>query len=177
MSGLARRRFGQQAATGVVAGVLFVMTILLTLSLIRFLEVEIVPRSRSLEMDRWADARRESVSRASSVSAAATMGTGTATATALESGHSKKARAAAVRQALAETEASRPVMLGNPVGRARRCNLLELGAPTRWTEIRRANNLLDEYLDDAGRRHEAQHPNRGAFGDAVGAAMGRGRGW
>jgi hypothetical protein len=36
----------------------------------------------------------------------------------------------------------RPVIIGNPSGKMRRVNLLELGQWTRWTEIRRLNKLI-----------------------------------
>ncbi|KAJ8122516.1 hypothetical protein ONZ43_g1312 [Nemania bipapillata] len=38
----------------------------------------------------------------------------------------------------------RPAILGNPVDRYRRVNILELGSLTRWTEIRKRNRLIDE---------------------------------
>ncbi|KAK0946141.1 hypothetical protein LTR29_002455 [Friedmanniomyces endolithicus] len=41
----------------------------------------------------------------------------------------------------AEDPEWRPVIIGNPSGKMRRVNLLELGALTRWTEIRRLNKL------------------------------------
>lgn len=38
----------------------------------------------------------------------------------------------------------RPVIIGNPSGKMRRVNILELGNLTRWTEIRRLNKLIKE---------------------------------
>jgi hypothetical protein len=35
----------------------------------------------------------------------------------------------------------KPVVIGNPSGKMRRMNLLELGSFSRWTEIRKLNNL------------------------------------
>lgn len=35
-----------------------------------------------------------------------------------------------------------PVVIGNPSGKMRRVNLLELGALSRWTEIRKLNDLI-----------------------------------
>lgn len=35
----------------------------------------------------------------------------------------------------------KPVVIGNPSGKMRRMNLLEMGAWSRWTEIRKLNNL------------------------------------
>jgi hypothetical protein len=36
------------------------------------------------------------------------------------------------------------MMTGNPVGKYRRMNLLELGSMTRWQEIRKQNELIDK---------------------------------
>jgi hypothetical protein len=36
----------------------------------------------------------------------------------------------------------KPVVIGNPSGKTRRVNLLELGGQSRWTEIRRLNKLI-----------------------------------
>ena len=157
VGGLAGRKLGQRAATGVVAGILLFLTGLLTVALFRFRTVQIVPRSRSVEMDRWATARRESIRRASTVaglhgSVSTATGAGArepaaASTASLASRTTKKERLAAIERAIRETEASRPLMLGNPVSRTRRCNLLELGSLSRWTEIRRVNDAYDEMVD------------------------------
>lgn len=39
----------------------------------------------------------------------------------------------------------KPVVIGNPSGTTRRMSLLELGAMSRWTEIRRRNRLMGGY--------------------------------
>lgn len=36
----------------------------------------------------------------------------------------------------------KPVIIGNPSGKVRRMNMLELGSWSRWTEIRKLNNLI-----------------------------------
>ncbi|EMC99297.1 hypothetical protein BAUCODRAFT_146258 [Baudoinia panamericana UAMH 10762] len=38
----------------------------------------------------------------------------------------------------------RPVIIGNPSGKMRRVNLLELGSQSRWTELRQLNKLIKE---------------------------------
>lgn len=38
----------------------------------------------------------------------------------------------------------KPVVLGNPSGKFRRMSLLELGAQSRWTEIRKLNRLIED---------------------------------
>lgn len=45
-------------------------------------------------------------------------------------------------ESYASVEEWRPVVIGNPSGRMRRMNLLELGEMSRWTEIRRLNRLI-----------------------------------
>jgi hypothetical protein len=40
----------------------------------------------------------------------------------------------------------RPVIVGNPSGKTRRMNILELGHLSRWTEIRKLNRLVPEHL-------------------------------
>ncbi|CRK19119.1 hypothetical protein BN1723_017751, partial [Verticillium longisporum] len=52
--------------------------------------------------------------------------------------------------AVAEDEPWRPIVIGNPVAKTRRVNILELGPMTRWTEIRRKNKLVDANVS-AGR--------------------------
>ncbi|MCJ1434537.1 hypothetical protein MMC27_003906 [Xylographa pallens] len=93
--GVVERALGAQAATGVVAGVLLVLTLLLIAALTRFKTVQIVPSQRygtnvlGGPEDEW-----------------------------------------------------KPVIIGNPSGTTRRLSLLEMGAMTRWSEIRRRNKLL-----------------------------------
>ncbi|TVY31121.1 hypothetical protein LHYA1_G000039, partial [Lachnellula hyalina] len=64
VGGVAERQLGAQAATGVMAGILLVLSILLLGVLTRFKEVQIVPDSKSEEMSQWRVARRVSAARA-----------------------------------------------------------------------------------------------------------------
>ncbi|KAF7545403.1 hypothetical protein G7Z17_g9197 [Cylindrodendrum hubeiense] len=75
--------------------------------------------SRSPEMERLTQARRKSTQRRASMPND-------------------------LRALMEEDIAWRPVMIGNPVGKNRRVNLLELGCMTRWQDIRRKNKLIDE---------------------------------
>ncbi|KAL7939822.1 major facilitator superfamily domain-containing protein [Trichoderma chlorosporum] len=119
LGGLVTRTLGQQVATGVVAGILFVLTVMLLLILARFTDVQIIPNSKMEEMDRLIEARRRSTIRRAS----------------MPDDH----------QAVVEEEkAWRPAMLGNPIGKKRRMNVLELGSKSRWQEIRKKNKLVDE---------------------------------
>lgn len=130
VGGLLRRNLGQRAATGVVAGILLILTILLLFTLVRIKEVQIVPTCRSAEMDRWTQARRESLKRRASLPTAELART----------------------DPFAEDEPFRPLIIGNPVAKTRRVNILELGAMTRWTAIRKGNKLIDA---NQGRNRDA----------------------
>ncbi|KAK4195156.1 hypothetical protein QBC40DRAFT_316949 [Triangularia verruculosa] len=118
--GNAQRNLGQQAATGVVAGILLILTLLLLAVLIRFKDVQIIPVSKNLEMEKWEKYRRESIRRRSEVPTPATQNT------------------------MTDAEIWRPILMGNPSSRMRRVNILELGSMSRWTEIRKKNRLIDE---------------------------------
>ncbi|KAK8139581.1 hypothetical protein PG984_000704 [Apiospora sp. TS-2023a] len=127
IGGMARRNLGQRAATGVVAAILFVLTLLLISVLIRFRHVQIIPDSRTAEMERWTEARRDSLRRRESAIAAA------------------KATGRTDLGAIPEEDVGwRPLVIGNPLDKNRRMNILELGSLTRWSEIRRKNRLIDE---------------------------------
>jgi hypothetical protein len=89
--GRVERRLGAMQATGVVAGVLMGWTLLLTVVLLRFRVVRMIPDARA---------------------------TLTQSKTAWE-----------------------PVVLGHPSGTTRKISILEAGALTRWSEIRRKNRL------------------------------------
>lgn len=89
------RSIGAQAATGIMAGVLLMLTVLLIAALTRYKTVQIVPTNR--------------------VPSKILAGPG---------------------------DGWMPVIIGNPSGTTRRISLLEEGAMTRWTEIRRRNRLL-----------------------------------
>lgn len=134
LGGHVTRALGQQVATGVVAAILFVLTILLLLILVRFVEIQIIPRSKFDEMDRVVEARRKSTIRRASMPND-------------------------LQAMMEEEQAWRPIMIGNPIGKTRRMNILELGSMTRWQEIRKKNRLID-----AG-----AHLNRGALGHGLAA--------
>lgn len=119
LGGHVTRTLGQQVATAIVAGILFVLTVLLLLALMRFREVLIVPRSKSAAMDKLVEIRRKSTLRRASMP------------------NDPQA-------IMDEQNAWRPVMIGNPVGKNRRMNILELGVMSRWQDIRRKNKLIDQ---------------------------------
>ncbi|KAL3422960.1 hypothetical protein PVAG01_04707 [Phlyctema vagabunda] len=114
VGGVVRRHLGQQSATGVMAGILLLLTFLLLGVLLRFKEVQIIPDSRKEHMERWKDARRASMLRKENP------------------------------DAVPEEEPWRPLILGNPSGTTRRMSVLELGGMSRWSEIRKKNRLIDE---------------------------------
>lgn len=162
LGGLVTRTLGQQVATGVVAGILFLLTALLLLVLIRFKEVQIIPLCKSEAMDKVVEARRRSSTR----------------------------RASMPNDPMAIMEediAWRPVMIGNPTGKKRRMNILELGGLTRWNEVRKKNKLIDEgahlnraawdqgmeALDD--QMSDLQRDAREFFGMSSGKSKGRRR--
>ncbi|KAI0537230.1 hypothetical protein GGR58DRAFT_358038 [Xylaria digitata] len=60
LGGSVTRRLGQRTATGVVAGILFILTLLLLGTFIRFKRVQIIPDCTCSEMDRWTKERRVS---------------------------------------------------------------------------------------------------------------------
>ncbi|KAK7952266.1 Major facilitator superfamily transporter [Apiospora aurea] len=127
IGGLARRNLGQRATTGVVAAILFVLTLLLISVLIRFRHVQIIPDSRTAEMEKWTEARRDSLLRRESAIAAA------------------RASGRKDLSAIPEEDVGwRPLVIGNPLDKNRRMNILELGALTRWSEIRKKNRLIDQ---------------------------------
>ncbi|KAF1954633.1 hypothetical protein CC80DRAFT_567259 [Byssothecium circinans] len=107
VGGVMTRRIGAQASTGVTAGILLGLTILLTLALARFKSVQVIPnhtfgtRRDTEAWNQFKDLEKEGL------------------------GKDWKA-----------------VVIGNPSGKMRRVSLLELGALSRWTEIRKLNFLL-----------------------------------
>jgi hypothetical protein len=60
VGGSLTRHLGQQAATGIMAGILLVLSLLLLGVLIRFTDVQIIPDSKKGEMERYHQARRAS---------------------------------------------------------------------------------------------------------------------
>ncbi|KAG6016142.1 hypothetical protein E4U43_004143 [Claviceps pusilla] len=139
LGGYVTRTLGQRLSTGIVAGILLVLTFLLLLILIRFTEVQIVPKSKSEEMDRLVEARRRSTIRRVSMPGDA-------------------------KAVIEEEEAWRPAMIGNPTSRKRRMNIFELGGMTRWQEIRRKNKLIDA---GAHLNREAWDQGIGALSDQL----------
>jgi MFS family permease len=125
VGGVLTRHLGQQAACGVMAGVLLILSLMLLGVLVRFTEVQIIPDSKKDEMHRYHNARRTSVLRR--------------------------------EEGMEEDEPWRPVIIGNPHHHTRRMCLLELGSMSRFSEIRKKNELVDETS------LEAKHPNLAAI--------------
>ncbi|KAI1878695.1 hypothetical protein JX265_002872 [Neoarthrinium moseri] len=120
IGGIAQRSLGQRAATAVVASILLLLTLLLFAVLARFRQVQIIPRSRTMEMDKWTEERRSTLRR-------------------------RKSADRKDRNDVPEEKIDwRPLIIGNPLEKNRRVNILELGALTRWTEIRKRNLLIDQ---------------------------------
>ncbi|KAI8959294.1 hypothetical protein F5Y11DRAFT_359321 [Daldinia sp. FL1419] len=71
IGGIATRSLGQRAATGVVASILFIHSLLLLAVFARFRRVQIIPNSKSIEMEKWTEERRDSLRRRASAIAAA----------------------------------------------------------------------------------------------------------
>lgn len=127
VGGMAQRNLGQRTATAVVASILLGLTFLLLCVLARFKHVEIIPRSKTMEMDVWIAERRETLRRRATVIADA------------------KAAGRKDLKNIPEVEVGwKPLVIGNPLDKHRRVNILELGALTRWTEIRKTNRLVDQ---------------------------------
>lgn len=127
IGGIAERHLGQRTASALVASILLLLTLLLLTVLVRFRKVEIIPHSKTGEMDRWTEERRANVrSRASAI------------ARAKATGHKD------LSHIPTEEIDWRPLIIGNPSEKSRRMNIVEFGSLTRWTEIRRRNRLIDE---------------------------------
>jgi hypothetical protein len=60
VGGSVTRQLGQQAATGVFAGILLILTLLLLLVLVRIKDVQIIPDAKKDDMSKWKNARRTS---------------------------------------------------------------------------------------------------------------------
>ena len=119
LGGLITRKLGQQFATGVWAIILFLLTMLLLFVLVRFKDVQIVPNSKTHEMEKLVEVRRKSTMR-------------------------RKSMPNNTEVRMQEEDAWLPVMMGNPIGKERRMNIFELGSLTRWQEIRQKNQLMDD---------------------------------
>ncbi|RYP66078.1 hypothetical protein DL771_007969 [Monosporascus sp. 5C6A] len=137
LGGIVQRRLGQMFATGSVAAILLGLSILLLAAMIRFQKVEIIPKSKTWEMNRWNKERRDSATRRASMIA------------------EFKASGRKDLSSIPDDDVGwRPLVLGNPSSTHRRINMLELGSMTRWTEIRKRNHLIDQGAH--------AHLNRGA---------------
>lgn len=101
VGGAMTRDLGAQYSTGVTAAILFFLTLLLTLALVRYKQVQVVPN------------------------------------------HAFGTRFEAGEVDYGQNEDWKPVVIGNPSGKMRRVNLLEMGKLSRWTEIRRLNKLIE----------------------------------
>lgn len=139
VGGSVQKRLGQVATTGVMAGILLVLTIGVLGILIRWKEVQIIPDSKTGEMELWERQRRESIK--------------------LQEDAANTGDPAA-ELAAEEDEPWRPVIIGNPSGKTRRMSILELGNLTRWSEIRRRNRFINE------QELEARHPNLATLASA-----------
>lgn len=151
LGGMAQRDLGQKSATGVVAAILFVLTLLLLAVIVRFKNVQIIPETKKVEMEKWTKLRRESIRRRSVASANGNR------RWSLTPARDDPASA----NTMTEEELWRPVIIGNPSSKERRVNVLELGHLTRWTEIRKKNRLIDE----------SSHLNRAALESARDAVV------
>lgn len=107
VGGSMTRRLGAQKSTGATAAILLGLTVLLTIILWRFKQVQVIPNH--------------------------TFGTRRDTAAWAEFKDLEKEGRGADWKA---------VVIGNPSGKMRKMNILELGALSRWTEIRKLNFLL-----------------------------------
>jgi hypothetical protein len=120
VGGIMTRHIGAQASTGVTAGILLFLTILLTLVLVRFKNIQVIPNH--------------------------TFGTRRDTAAWKEFKELEKEGRGSEWKA---------VIIGNPSGKMRRMSVLELGALSRWTEIRKLNFLIR--ADDRARKRDDWH--------------------
>lgn len=120
VGGAVTRAVGAQKATAITAGILLGLTILLTIALVRYRTVQVIPN----ELFGHYFGSQPSAT-----------------------------EAAAQRRGSADTTASdrswRAVIIGNPSGKDRRMNWLELGSLSRWTEVRRLNRLLNRSTTQA----------------------------
>lgn len=164
IGGVVQRNLGQRASTFVYASILMLLSILLLLVLLRFRDVQIIPRSKTMHVERWRTARRKSWARhrvavRRSLTGAIRRGA---------EGHRQQPMQvpSMVPGPIhpdddPRVQELRPTLMGNPSGKSRRMNVLEMGSQTRWTEIRRRNNLIDknahvnkETLELAGKKIE-----------------------
>uniref|UniRef100_L7J104 Uncharacterized protein n=1 Tax=Pyricularia oryzae (strain P131) TaxID=1143193 RepID=L7J104_PYRO1 len=128
LGGMLQRNMGQRIATGTMAAILAFLTLLLSSALFRFKQVQIVPKMAEEELRKLAAVQEMCSRRPSSAST------------------EQAARACRDAESL-----RRALLVGHPTGVRRWINLLELGAMTRWTEIRRKNRLIDERIKHLNR--------------------------
>lgn len=157
VGGMMTRRWGAQASTGIVSGILLGLTIALTAVMWRFRKVQVIPDNAFGGGSLGAGAPREW----REAMEAATPGqqprrrrrTKSHVTSDGSSSDSSGADGDAEGECVREKEAAaggelrddwKPVILGNPSGKVRRMNVLELGQWSRWSEIRRLNRLLNE---------------------------------
>lgn len=157
IGGAITRRIGAEKATGITAGILLALTILLTLALWRYKSVQVIPNSLFGGIDFKAGKSRNDPGPvdANKANNAGTVARGDTAASSgrdgggqieydNERGNEKQEEVDDDDDAKSvESDKSwRAVIVGNPSGKIRRMNLLELGGLSRWTEIRRLNRLL-----------------------------------
>lgn len=118
VSGTMTRAIGAQISTAIVAGILLVLTILLLIVLWRWKGVQVIPDSVVTELR-----RQSAVQKFNRAAPAAGPGG---------------------RGSLSDWKV---VVIGNPSGKMRRMNLLEMGRWSRWSEVRRLN-LLEERVGE-----------------------------
>lgn len=139
VGGVVERNLGAKATTGVMAGILLILTVLLLSVLFRWKEIQIIPTTKTGDMERWERQRRQSVQDFKRRS---------------ESWNANKAIGTKPEPPVIQEEPWRPIIVGNPSGKTRRMSVLELGHLTRWSEIRKKNKLIDEGS------YEGRHPNK-----------------
>lgn len=121
VGGAVTRKVGAQKATAITAGILLGLTMLLTAALIRYKNVQVIPNELFGRYFGSTDATEGRQRRQSAASAAS----------------------------MASDKSWRAVVIGNPSGKIRRMNWLELGSLSRWTEVRRLNRLLNRSTTQA----------------------------
>lgn len=118
VGGAVTRKVGAQKATAITAGILAGLTLLLTIVLWRYKDVQVIPNE--LFGQYFGSARGPA-------------------AGAHDDGPQRRGSTTSIRS----DRSWRAVIIGNPSGKLRRMNWLELGSLSRWTEIRRLNRLLN----------------------------------
>lgn len=129
VGGALTRRVGAQRATAITAGILFGLTLLLTVALLRYREMQVIPNE--LFGHYFGGVARTSVGVQQGQE---------------EQGQQQRRGSAA---SAASDRSWRAVIIGNPSGKVRRMSMLELGSLSRWTEIRRLNRLLTRQTTQA----------------------------